>query len=69
MGEEGARGVVELVTIITLEGADRATELGGDPNKEVGEGGECVGLQSKRKSPKEMGEVVQNDQVVFVTRG
>jgi hypothetical protein len=32
--EEGARGVVvELATIITLEGTDRATELGEDPTQ------------------------------------
>jgi hypothetical protein len=67
--EEGARGVVvELAAIITLEGTDRATELGGDPGKKVGEGGERVGLQLKWDSPKKMREVVQNDQVVFVTR-
>jgi hypothetical protein len=36
MSEQGARGVVvELVTIVTLEGTDRATELGGDLGKEV----------------------------------
>jgi hypothetical protein len=35
MGEEGARVVVELATIITLEGMDRATKLGGDPGEEV----------------------------------
>jgi hypothetical protein len=53
--EEGARGVVvELATIITLEGTDRATELGGDLGEEVGEGGECVGLQPKWVSPKKM---------------
>jgi hypothetical protein len=52
MGEEGARGVVvELAAIITLEGTDRATELGRDPSEEVGEGGECVRLQPKWKSP------------------
>jgi hypothetical protein len=62
MGEEGARGgVVELVAIITLEGTDQATKLG--------EGGERVGLQPKWESPNKMREVVQNDQVVFVTRG
>ena len=50
--EEGARGVVvKLAAIITLEGMNRVTELGGDPSEEVGEGGECVGLQPKRKSP------------------
>jgi hypothetical protein len=70
MSKEGARGiVVELVAIITLEGTDQATELGGDPSEEVGEDGERVELQPKLKNPKKMGEVVQNDQVVFVTRG
>jgi hypothetical protein len=43
-------------------------ELDGDPGEEVGEGGEHVGLRPKWKSPKKMTEVVQNDQVVFVTR-
>jgi hypothetical protein len=67
--EEGARGVVvEVVTIITLEGMDRAMELGGDPGEEVGEGGECVRLQTKWESPTKMWDVIQNDQVVFVTR-
>jgi hypothetical protein len=32
VGEEGARDVVvELAAIITLDGIDRVTELGGDP--------------------------------------
>jgi hypothetical protein len=70
MGEkEGSRGVVvELAAIVTLEGTDRETELGGDPGKEVGEGGERVGLQPEGESPKKMWVVVQNDQVVFVAR-
>jgi hypothetical protein len=57
--EEGMRGVVvELATIITLEGTDRATELWGDPGEEVGESGKSVGLQSKRKSPEKMGKII-----------
>jgi hypothetical protein len=60
--------VVELTTIIILEGMDRMTELGGDPGEEMGEGGELVGLQPKRESPQKTREVVQNDHVVFVTR-
>ena len=49
--EEGSRGgVVKLVTIITLEDTNRAIDLGGDPGKEVGEGGERVGLQPEGKS-------------------
>jgi hypothetical protein len=67
--EEGTRGVVvELAAIITLEGTDRATELGRDLGEKVGEGGKRVGLQPKRESPQKMREVVYNDQVVFVTR-
>jgi hypothetical protein len=42
------------VTIVTLEGTNRATELGGDPGEEVGEGGERVRLQPKWESPKKM---------------
>jgi hypothetical protein len=56
--EERARGVVELAAIITLEGTNRAMELGRDPGEEVGEGGECVGLQAKRESPKKVREIV-----------
>jgi hypothetical protein len=54
MGEKGARViVVELVAIVTLEGTNRATKLGGDLG-EVGEVDERVGLQPKRESPKKM---------------
>jgi hypothetical protein len=67
--EEGARvRVVKLTTIITLEGTNQATELGGYLGKEVGEGGERVGLQLKWESPKKMRKIIQNDRVVFVTR-
>jgi hypothetical protein len=45
VGEEGARGVVlELAVVITLRGTNWAMELGGDPDKEVSEGGERVGI-------------------------
>ena len=60
--EEGARvRVVKLTTIITLEGTNQATELGGYLGKEVGEGGERVGLQLKWESPKKMRKIIQND--------
>jgi hypothetical protein len=50
--EERPRGmVVKLVTIVTLQCTDGATELGGDPREEVSESGKHVGLQSERKSP------------------
>jgi hypothetical protein len=59
--------VVELAAVVTLQGTNRVTELGGYPG-EVCEGGECVRLQLKRKSPKKMGKIIQNHQIVFVTR-
>jgi hypothetical protein len=67
--KERARGViVKLTAVVTLQGTDRAVKLEGDPGEEVCEGGECVRLQSKRKSPKKMGKVIQNHQIVFITR-
>jgi hypothetical protein len=48
--EERAGGVVvELAAIVTLQGMDRASELGGYPGEEVSEGGKRIGLQSKGK--------------------
>jgi hypothetical protein len=45
VGEERATcGVVKLSSIITLKGTNRATELGGDPDDEVGKGGKCIRL-------------------------
>jgi hypothetical protein len=57
--EERTGGVVvELATIVALQGTDRAPGLGGYPGEEVSEGGKCVELQTKGESPKEMGVVV-----------
>jgi hypothetical protein len=63
MSEKEREGgvIIELAAVVTLQGTDRAVKLGGDPGKEVCEGGECVGLQSKRKSPKKMGKVIKKD--------
>jgi hypothetical protein len=69
MREKGARyGVVELAAIITLEGTDRATELGGDPDEEMDEGVKGVGLKPQRKGLEKVGETIQDDKIVFVTR-
>jgi hypothetical protein len=54
------------VSIVTLQCTDQAPELGGYPGKEVREGVKHVGLQPKGESPKKMGVVIQNDQVVFI---
>jgi hypothetical protein len=58
-GEEKVEAVfVELAAIITLQGMDRETKLGGYPSEEMCEGGERVGLQTKRKSPNKMGKII-----------
>jgi hypothetical protein len=56
--------VVELAAVIALECTNRTTELCGDPSEEVGEGVKGATEGSLEK----MREVIQNDQVVFVTR-
>jgi hypothetical protein len=67
--KERAGGVIiELAAVVTLQGTDRAVKLGGDPGEEVCEGSERVELQSKRESPKKMRKIIQNHQIVFITR-
>jgi hypothetical protein len=70
MSEEERTGgvVVELVAIVALQGMDRVMKLGGYPGEELCEGGECVRLQPKREGPEKMGKIVQNHQIVFITR-
>jgi hypothetical protein len=70
MSEEERPGgvVVELAAIVTLQSTDRATKLGGYPGEEVCEGGECVRLQPKRESSEKIGKIIQNHQIVFITR-
>jgi hypothetical protein len=58
--------VVELAAIVTLQCTDRATKL--YPDEEVCDGGERAGLQPMRKGPKKMGKIIQNHQIVFITR-
>jgi hypothetical protein len=49
---EGARGVViELTTVVALDGLNGESELSGHPDKEVKEGGEGVRLGTQRESP------------------
>jgi hypothetical protein len=67
--KEGARGrVVKLAAVIALKSMNRATELGGDPSEEVGEGGKAIGLEPLGKSLGKMREIIYGDQVVYVTR-
>jgi hypothetical protein len=67
-GEESAGGVIKLASIIALDAPDGATKLRGHNGEEVGEGGEGVGLFTQRKSPRVVGVVIEDDQVILVTR-
>jgi hypothetical protein len=66
--EEGAGGVIKLASIIALDALDGAAKLCGHKGKEVGEGGEGVRLLMQQKDPQVVGAVIEDDQVVLVTR-
>jgi hypothetical protein len=66
--EESAGGVIKLMSIIALDTPDGATKLCGHKCKEVGEGGEGVGLLAQRESPRVVGAVIEDYQVILVTR-
>jgi hypothetical protein len=66
--EECVGGVIKFASIITLDALDGATKLRGHKGKKVGEGGEGVGLLAQRKSPWVVGAVIEDDQVILVTR-
>jgi hypothetical protein len=66
--ESAGGGVINLASIITLDAPDGAAKLRGHKGKEVREGGEGVRLLAQRKSPRVVGEVIENDQVILVTR-
>jgi hypothetical protein len=61
-------GVIKLVSIIALDALDGAAKLCGHKGKEVGEGGEGVKLLAQGKSPWVVGAVIEDDQVLLVTR-
>jgi hypothetical protein len=66
--EESAGGVIKLTSIITLDAPDSAAKLRGHKGKEVREGGEGVRLLAQRKSPQVVDAVIEDDQVILVTR-
>jgi hypothetical protein len=63
----GARET-QLDAMSEEERTDWATKLSGYPGEEVCEGGECVRLQPKWEGPEKMGKIIQNHQIVFITR-
>ena len=61
-------GVIELTTVVTLDGLNGEAELSGHPGKEVDKGGEGLRLGAQRKSPRVMRTIINHHQIVFITR-
>jgi hypothetical protein len=60
--------VIKITSIIALDAPDGAAKLHGHKGKEVGESGEGVKLLAQWKSPWVVGVVIEDDQVILVTR-
>jgi hypothetical protein len=68
-GEKGARGVViELTTVVALNGLDSEAELSGHPGQRSGGGGESLRLGTKRKSPRVVGKIIDYYEIVLIAR-
>jgi hypothetical protein len=59
-------GVIELTTIVALDGLDGEAELGGHPCEEVENGGKSFRLCTKRKSPGVMREIIKQHKIELV---
>jgi hypothetical protein len=55
-------------SIIALDAPDGTTKLRVHKGKEVGEGGEGVELLVQRENPRVVGAVIEDDQVILVTK-
>jgi hypothetical protein len=65
---EASGGVAVILAARISQSTNRATKQRGYPGEDACDGGERVGLQPKRKSLKKMGKIIQNHQIVFITR-
>jgi hypothetical protein len=61
-------GVVKLTSIITLDTPDGTTKLREHISKKVREHGERVRLMAQRKDPRVMSAIIQNNQIVLISR-
>lgn len=61
-------GIIKFSTVVTLDALNGGVELRANIPTEVRESRESLGLRMKRKSPKKMRAVVQNDKIIFVIR-
>jgi hypothetical protein len=61
-------GVIKFTPIITLDTSDGVAKLHGHKGEEVGESREGVGLLAQQKSLQIVGAVIEDDQVILVTK-
>jgi hypothetical protein len=66
--ESAGGGVIKLASIIALGAPDGAAKLREHKGKEVGDGGEGVRLLAQWKSPRVVCAVIEDDQIILVTR-
>jgi hypothetical protein len=66
--ERASRGVVKLTAIVALDGFDRGAKLHAHMSKKVRNGGESIGYKKKRKCPSIMRIIINNNEIIFVTR-
>jgi hypothetical protein len=61
-------GVVKLTSIVTLDTPDGTTKLREHISKKVREHEERVRLMAQRKDPRVMSAIIQNNQIVLISR-
>jgi hypothetical protein len=66
--EEAGGGVIKFTSIISLDAPDGTTKLRGLKGEEVGEGGKGVGHLAQRKSPRVVGAIIKDDQIILAAR-
>ena len=65
--ESAGSGVIKIFAIVTLNGLDASTKLGGGIGEEVCERAVSIRLEALRKSPQIVSAIIKYDQIIFVT--
>lgn len=70
MGEEerAGRRVVKLTTVVALDGLHDGAKLCTNIGKEIRDSGKCIGFEVKRKCPSIVRKIINNYEIIFVTR-
>jgi hypothetical protein len=70
MGEEerAGRRVIKLTAIVALDGLDGGAKLRACISEKIGQDLKRLRFETKGKSPSEMGAVIKNNKIIFITR-